>query len=400
MIDRRTFLAATSAALLVGAKRPSPSAARVPEPFSLLDNRPFVTVQVIGRRGKTRELTCWFDTGGGRFALTKDVATALEIRTTGPEETRGDARITALAPLSLNVNGIEIPIQGDQAAGAIAASSVDPGVRAQGFLPGHYLSKHRVLIDYPARRFGLDQPADVGAASLPVQIDPTSGFPRLDCVIDGEHVGLLLDTGASLTMLSRAFIDKLAAKHPAWKSANGAYGPANMMGSKTELDSKMLRVAQIGIGAITLTDVVAVSRRTGTFEQWMSGMMTAPIVGALGGNALRNLRLQIDYPQNTVTAIRSDQPVAHEFDAVPITLTPSYTGYTIAGVMADSKLWPLRDALTGKTLVSVDDQAVAQDDLATVLSRLRGEPGSTRQLKVAGTSGAVQTIDAGVIRIL
>jgi len=34
----------------------------------------------------------------------------------------------------------------------------------------------------------------------------------------------------------------------------------------------------------------------GTFERYMSSMMTAPIVGSLAGNVLRGFRVELDYP--------------------------------------------------------------------------------------------------------
>jgi hypothetical protein len=260
------------------------------------------------------------------------------------------------------------------------------------------LREHRVLLDYPGKRFGLNQPPDAGAVGLSAQMDAHTAFPRLEVMIDGERVGLLLDTGASCTMLSLAYIDKLAARHPDWKTAMGAYGPANMRGTRGELDARMLRIPEIDLGGLTLRDVVAVSRPPDTFERWMSNMTSAPIIGALGGNALRNLRLHIDYPRNAVSAVHTDNPVAHEFEMVPISLQPTFKGYQIAGAMAGAKFSVQRDAVIGKTLLAVDDEPVDGKPIGSVIARLRGEPGSTRRLKLAGTGGT-STVDAAVARI-
>jgi hypothetical protein len=45
----------------------------------------------------------------------------------------------------------------------------------------------------------------------------------------------------------------------------------------------MLGLAPIDLGPFKLNGVAAVSRPKGTFEQYMSSMMTKPIIGALGG---------------------------------------------------------------------------------------------------------------------
>jgi hypothetical protein len=38
------------------------------------------------------------------------------------------------------------------------------------------------------------------------------------------------------------------------------------------------------------------TQRQGTFETYMSRMMTAPIVGSLAGNVLKRFRVDLDYP--------------------------------------------------------------------------------------------------------
>jgi len=48
-------------------------------------------------------------------------------------------------------------------------------------------------------------------------------------------------------------------------------------------------------GPHTLGEFGVVSQQEGTFERYMSSMMTAPIVGSLAGNVLRHFRLEIDY---------------------------------------------------------------------------------------------------------
>ncbi|MDP9017877.1 MAG: aspartyl protease family protein [Candidatus Eremiobacteraeota bacterium] len=399
MIDRRTFLASGAAAVLLGAKHVAASPGNLTESFELLDNRAFVTVRMQGRNQQARDVSCWFDTGGGVLLITRDVARSLALEPTGAIQSNEDEHFQTVSPPRISIGGIDIPVSTSQAMISLGGATTAPGIPAQGFLPGHLLRDHRVLIDYPARRFGLDSLPDSGAARIPIQIDPRSGFIRIEAVIDGERVGLLLDTGASSTMLSRAFVDRLLAKHPEWKHASGAYGPANMSGTKTDLTAKMLRVPQLEIGSVVLHDVVAVSRPVGVFEQWMSSMLPSPIVGALGGNALRNLRIQIDYPQNQLTALHTDSPVAHEFDVVPLTLMPTYHGYQITGVMPGAKVSAAPDALIGKQLIAIDDETIEGKDLGQVFGLLRGKPGTSRRLRV-GSSSSSQVVTATISHVL
>jgi len=97
--------------------------------------------------------------------------------------------------------------------------------------------------------------------------------------------------GASL---SRKQIDEWRSTQPDWSVLNGAVGAANMIGSFDPKALKM-RVPKVALGSLQLTSVGVVSRPAGTFENWMSRDMTAPIVGAIVGTVLRAFRVQIDY---------------------------------------------------------------------------------------------------------
>jgi hypothetical protein len=60
-------------------------------------------------------------------------------------------------------------------------------------------------------------------------------------------------------------------------------------------------------GEHPLRDFGVVSQKAGVFEEWMSSMMTAPIVGALAGNVVKQFRVELDYPNqklylSTITA--------------------------------------------------------------------------------------------------
>lgn len=397
-MNRREFVAATTAVFLTAGKHRM-SAPNPPVPIDLNHNRPFVTVELGGTSHRTREVLCWFDTGGGAFVVTKPVVDALGLATTGSIESAAGSRFQAIAPPRLFIGSTEIVLANSATMMSLDGPTIDPSVASPGFLPGHALREHRVLLDYPGKRFGLDQPADPGAVALTAQMDAHSSFPRVEVTIDGERVGLLLDSGASCTMLSRTFIDKLAAKNPDWKSVTGAYGPANMRGRGGELDARMLRIPEIDLSGIVLRNVVAVSRPPDTFERWMSNMMPAPIIGALGGNALRNLRLQIDYPHNTVSATHTENPVAREFEMVPVILQPTFNGYLIAGAYPGARFSVSREAVIGKTLVAIDDEPVEGKPIGSVIARLRGDAGTSHRLKIAA-SGSSLNVDATVTRII
>jgi len=129
------------------------------------------------------------------------------------------------------------------------AGPVLAGTDAEGLLPGHLLTGYRVVFDYPGRTFTLGAPgtAPGRGAPVPAPVRPVTGFPRVEVDIDGDRYGLLLDTGASSTMLSRAVVGRLSARHPDWPRALGAVGAANMGAGAADAEALMLRLAS-GVG--------------------------------------------------------------------------------------------------------------------------------------------------------
>ncbi|MBV8246725.1 MAG: retropepsin-like domain-containing protein [Candidatus Eremiobacteraeota bacterium] len=395
MLSRREFVAGACAAGSLGAFHHVVAHADPSQPLEVIGNRPYVTAELVNG-SVTREVACWLDTGGDALLLAQPVSEALALQATGPQQGSGEQLLQPVAAPRLLVDADEIDIPSDAVFVALGGPTIDPGVAAQGLLPARFLRGHRVLLDYPGRKFALDARSSEGIP-LPVDIDVQSGMPRLDAVIDGQHVGLLLDTGASFSMLSRSFMDALAARHADWHSVYGAYGAANMIGGRLEADARMLRVPQISLGELQLKDVAFVSRPEGTFERWTSSMTSAPVVGALGGNVLRYWRLELDYPRSRVSALITESSSRHDSQIVPITLTPSFSrGYAIDGVMDGAKVSAPREAMIGKTLLAVDDRPVAGKYLNEIDDLLRGNEGETHRLKLSG--GTVVT--AAVARIL
>jgi hypothetical protein len=94
-------------------------------------------------------------------------------------------------------------------------------------------------------------------------------------------------------------LDSWAKENPAWPSVVGAVGFANMFGGKMESEALMLRMPQLKLAGVShgivMKGVAAVSRPEGVYEKYMSGMMTAPIVGALAGNILRDFRVEFEF---------------------------------------------------------------------------------------------------------
>ena len=102
-------------------------------------------------------------------------------------------------------------------------------------LPGHVLSRYHVVLDYAARTFSLGPPGAMRAHGdpLPMPVNRRSGFARTEVRVSGASFGMLVDTGASFTMVSEVVLKRWGAQHPDWPRHPGAFGDAATLGGST-----------------------------------------------------------------------------------------------------------------------------------------------------------------------
>lgn len=383
-MTRGSFLVGVSAAL---APIPASGAPSVSMPLAIRNNRIYASFGVPTSSGAREPILCAIDTGGGGLVIARRTADRLGLK---PLAGKSNAPRT-FVPIALDAVYLaetRVPL-GFAATTAADTDRYAPGAASAGFFPGAFLSDHIVTYDYLNGVLSLDAPPLDDAVALPVRIDPKSGFPRVELTIDGETFGFLLDTGASFTMLSRAVVDPLRAKHRDLPYRDGAYGPANMQGGP-ETEAAMLRIRDVRWGGIPLGDLDVVTRPTGTFERYMSSITAGPIVGALGGNVLRNVAARLDYPHSTLTVRYERRPRPDELTVVPLILQPHEDGtFTINGGAA-------ADGLREKHLLSVDGHSVAGLSLDDVQQLLRGPVGTTRSIETSGE----RPVDREIVAIL
>ena len=138
-------------------------------------------------------------------------------------------------------------------------------------------------------------------------------FGRMTIRVDDEPIDVLLDTGATArlsdeaaatfglpadTLVGTSFIDKSVfdrwvARHPHWLVIERG----DKLGSAT---FPMIRVPEVMLADRAVGPVWFSERPDRNFRVFMSGMMDAPIDGAVGGSAFRYTRMVIDYPGSAV----------------------------------------------------------------------------------------------------
>lgn len=393
-MQRAEFLTLTSAFALTATSSPAPRSAWLAMTISM--NRCFAPF-ALSIRGRTRTGLFWIDSGGGKLILAREFVRDLGLRSTGAPELEGEQRFVPLEPPDMRTGNIQIPIApGDIV--MLDSPGFMPGVGAQGILPLRLFRDHAVTFDYDEHRLGIDTPGITGT-EVPVEIAQASGFVRMPVRIGNDDQHVLLDTGASCTMLSQTAMDRLRDRYADWKTVRGAYGDANMLGGDLEVNAQMMLIKSMTVAGVELRNVSVVSRPAGTFENWMSSLTTAPIVGSLAGNVLRNFDVTVDYPNSRTIFSGGTAQAVRPFDLVPLTLTPLPSGsYSIAGILDAPAFAAVRSKVIGTRLRSVDGTAVDGLVLSDVHRLLRGSPGTSKRVTVDGPKGP-ESYDLAVIAL-
>jgi hypothetical protein len=281
----------------------SAAPSQVTVPLVLGDNgRPYVDVSLRGSSGEERTVRMLLDTGGGAFILGEDVAGALglewgEARGEGgnrfaPVETTPEARLGGKA-LSLTPERVIV---------AVDASGMPKDDNADGLFPGHVLAQYHVILDYPAGELTLAEPGTVEprGKALSMGVSRPMGFPRTTLTVGGKEYGFLLDSGPPATIVSQAVVGEWREANPGWPHAEGAAGMAKALEAVGGQVLETLTVEKAAWGPFELAPFEAGAQREGVFEEYMSRMMTEPVVGALGSNVLRRFRVELDYDDETL----------------------------------------------------------------------------------------------------
>lgn len=305
----RTLAILLACSLMYGttpARLRAQTADRATVPLIVESDRPFVMVAFRKADGTTRMARMLLDTGGGGFLITEPLARDLGLTWGAPvREDGAEFGIVKTVPQVL-VGELPLTLNAERTLVLIGRDNVLPpaaAVSADGMIPGHVLAQYHVIFDYPARTFTMAKPNVLTpqGTDLPMPVAKRSGFPRTEITVQGVTHGLLLDTGASFTMVSEVLLKAWGAQHGDWPRHQGAYGDAVRHGGQV-LETLFLPGATWGAHAVPAFGVV--SQREGTFERYMSNMMSAPIVGSLAGNVLKHFRVELDYPRQRLYLAR------------------------------------------------------------------------------------------------
>jgi hypothetical protein len=368
-------------------------------PMDVEGNAPIIEVEFKTPNGKWRSARMLVDTGGGALILGSNLMNEIGAKPIGPISTEEGSRMAPVQPTGVRIGGMEVNMSDFGVVADLDSARPMPRNSVEGMVPARLLAHYDVVFDYPHRKFTLAKPGSMQhlGVKIPSPAFERTKFLRLEVGVGAEKVGFLLDTGGSFTMLSQVQMDRWnagAAKE------TGAVGFANMFGGPIEANANMMRLPDLSFGGIDVKRPGAVSRPEGTFEKWMSQMMTAPIVGSIAGNVLRDFRLEIDYANGFTYWQRFGTALDADLSTVGLVLTAlPDKGLEVAGVSSSAADDVKRGIRPGDILVSVDGTPFARSALAQAELALAGKPGSKKQLTIR-RNGSLLLVAVTVKQIL
>jgi C-terminal processing protease CtpA/Prc len=104
------------------------------------------------------------------------------------------------------------------------------------------------------------------------------------------------------------------------------------------------------------------------------------VTGWLGGNVLKNFRLTIDYPDQTIYWLQQTEPDPHDLDQVGLTLKFEQGNYLVAGVATKNGKPTVDDVQPGDRLVRIDTLETKGAPWGAIYDAMHGSPGEVRTL--------------------
>ena len=370
-------------------------------PMSVEGNVPIVTLHFKRPNGGTRTARFLFDSGGGAIILDERLASDLGLRTEGPELSDDGQSYRAVKVPAARVGGMPLDLSGSKAFVHLGTASFTNRDKVEGMLPGKALEHYQVILDYPKQLWSIGNPGTLARRGerLSAPYLASSGHPRIEVSIGGATFGLLLDTGAEVTLFREDLLRGWSREHPDWPRGSGAVGPANMGGGADDGHLLLLRIPAFQVGSFTVAQVAVVSRPDQTYSA-TSYETPAAIVGALGGNVLSQFRIEIDYPEQLLFLEPSGKIPANDFDTVGLMLDTNGAGeLVVRAVSSSASSITHQNVLAGDVILQIGNASKAPYTLTKAARALSGTVGERKQLRIL-RNGEPMTVTVTVARIV
>lgn len=350
-----------------------------PQTLLFAGDAPLASTAVTLEGATTRQVALLVDTGAP--------ATVLSNHAFNPSVRWPTATLAAL--------GITLPELTVGAGSLFSESPCDPA--PAGVLGGDVLAHFRVELDYEAGTLTLNGPPIAAEAEVSLalagggrlrlapndpghSVGPTRQLVEVE--IEGRKATALIDTGASLTVLSKAFFDALP------QTARPSACCQRFATGAGLVEAPLSRVKSMRLGSVELVDMAITVMPDAALFAPVSAEVGRDVQLLLGGTALRELRLVLAPREGRLSIARS---AARQVDRDEW-IRPGF-GYCRAkdGVVHIVELYQGSDAekklRAGDRVVAVEGVSVATLDDRALAAALRAPgKGNTVRLQVQGAS--------------
>lgn len=356
------------------------------------------------------------DTGAGYLALDRGVARSLEILASEGDSTDigttrlpvdrldlGSAQIDHVAPVITLDATVVRQVSDREILGLIGqrviadqALVLDYRMKKLGLVPIDTLGENAAHAESSATR-GTGAGADpikssrlalegaISAHAKPIRfriagdgkilLNVRVSNPRLPHL--SEKLTMILDTGATKTVLFEDAVASLVSQHDAWPALHGLTAPT-LMGIADASLARVPTLRVFGDGELVSSDKVDVAIIKSELETALKEDVGETVHGLLGYSFLRRYRMAIDYPHRvlwleSVPHTLDERP--YEYSHVGLQIERRAAGLSVVGVVEGSPA-ATAGVRRGDVLVAIAGKPVADSDVLTVSRALEGSPGS------------------------
>jgi len=276
------------------------------------------------------------------------------------------------------------------------------GLPVLGLLGQAILGARVVVIDFAARTLVLVPPPRDSLAGQPVFrsiLSPRSVAVPFRLVADGKAVvrvgvsaepggpttelSLIVDTGATKTVLFRRALDR---RLPGWRSwpALRGLGAPTLTGDAAAAIVRLPRVELVADGRVASRSGVDAAVLGGDLPDQLESSIREPVDGLLGYSFLKHFRIALDYPcgllwLDPATGDVPDRPTEYCHPGIQL---ESAAGSVRVMAVADGSPASRAGIRAGDELLSVDGFRVAGNGVVEASRRLEGDPGTRVVLRL------------------
>jgi predicted aspartyl protease len=240
------------------------------------------------------------DTGAGTSLLSSELGEKLRVKVIGSKQGQSAggavsvslAKVSSLVVGSARVNDVDV--------GLVDLSHIGKtvGARIDGDLGYNFLRHFRVTLDYRNNEIRLDDPRRfelAGPSSAVTEVamrlaSPAKPLILVDVYANGRGpFQFAIDTGTSTTAITPELAKQLGV-------ASTPIGPATTGGAQVDVTAGVLPSFQVGGARIGQLPVIVAD-----FFAMLSKAAGAKLDGIVGYNFLRNYKVALDYPNETLS---------------------------------------------------------------------------------------------------